>query len=107
MLARCFLGVLCLLATGLRAQPNVTAWQSLQDGLASPKVETRVQAVAAIGSVGLAPEAVKLVEEALREKDPEVRQMAAVQLGAMKSKQSIPPLQAALDDSSVSVAFSA
>ena len=101
------LGLLSLF-TLLEAQPNVTAWDILNQGVNDKNPEKRKQAIAAVGSLGLAPEAIKLVESALRnDEDVVVRQTAAASLGQMKSKQSIPALQQALDDHSGEVAFQA
>jgi HEAT repeat protein len=86
-------------------QPNVTAWQILNEGLTDKNPDRRQQAVAAIGSIGLAPAAVKLVEKGLRDDDTTVRQTAAAVLGQIKSTGSIPNLKAALDDPSGEVAF--
>src|SRR6266436_2554914 len=96
--------VLCLTLlslTGLlEAQPNVTSWDILSQGANDKLPERRKQAIVAIGSIGLVPEAIKLEESALlNDEDPTVRQTAAATLGQMKSKQSIPALQKALDDS--------
>ena len=104
--------VLCLLlvsqAGRLYGQPNVTAWDILSQGANDKNPERRKQAIVAIGSVGLAPEAVKMVESTLLiDEDPVVRQTAAATLGQMKAKQSIPALQKALDDASGEVAFQA
>ena len=104
--------VLCLLLvsqTGmLCGQPNVTAWDILSQGANDKNPERRKQAIVAIGSVGLAPEAVKMVESTLLiDEDPVVRQTAAATLGQMKAKQSFPALQKALDDPSGEVAFQA
>ncbi|MDQ2944952.1 MAG: HEAT repeat domain-containing protein [Acidobacteriota bacterium] len=101
------LGFLSLF-TLLEAQPNVTAWDILNQGVNDKNPEKRKQAIAAVGSLGLAPEAIKLVESALRnDEDVVVRQTAAASLGQMKAKQSIPALQQALDDHSGEVAFQA
>jgi HEAT repeat protein len=90
------------------AQPDVTAWDILQHGLNDPKnFDRRRQAVTAIGSIGLVPQAIKLVEHGLRDDDSTVRQTAAAELGQMKSTASIPALKAALDDPSGEVAFTA
>lgn len=91
----------------LLAQPDVTAWEVLKIGLNDKYPERRRQAVTAIGSIGLNPEAVKQVEHGLRDDDPTVRQTAAAVLGQNKSTQSIPALKAALDDPSGEVAFTA
>ncbi len=97
---------LVLPGTFLVAQPEKTSWEILKEGLKDKNPDVRRQAVTAIGSVGLAPEAIQLVEGALHDDDPLVRETAAAELGDMKSKQSIPALRAALDDEN-EVAFAA
>jgi HEAT repeat protein len=91
----------------LVAQPEKTAWDVLHEGLQDKNPETRRQAVTAVGSIGLAPEAIKLVENGLQDQDSLVRQTAAAELGEMKSKSSIAALKAALDDPAGEVAFAA
>ena len=62
----------------------------------------------ATGAVGLDPEAIRLVEAALKDdKDSLIRATAAAVLGEMKSRQSIPTLRAALDDPAGEVGFAA
>jgi HEAT repeat protein len=93
----------------LGAQPNITAWNVLSDAALNAKnPDHRRQAVAALAAIGPAPQAVKLLEDVLK-KDPEsmVRQTAAAALGEMKATEAIPALQAALEDNSGEVAFSA
>jgi HEAT repeat protein len=98
-----FASTLCLIA-----QPEKSSWEVLRQGYAEKNPETRRQAITAAGSIGAhSPEAVKFVEGGLKDMDPLVRQTAAGELGEMKSKQSIPALEAALDDSSPEVAFAA
>ena len=101
----CFL----LLALGklLSAQPDVTAWDILKQGIDDKNPDVRKQAVTAIGSIGLNPDAVKLVEHGLRDDDPTVRQTGAAMLAQMKSKSSIPALKAALDDPYAEVEYTA
>lgn len=100
--------VLLSLSGLLNGQPNVTSWDILNQGMNDRNPERRKQAVVALGSIGLAPQAIKLIESALlNDEDPVVRQTAAATLGQMKSKQSIPVLQKALDDPSGEVAFQA
>jgi HEAT repeat protein len=82
------------------------AWDVLRDGVADKDAEHRRNAVAAIGTIGPAPQAVHMVEMALQDKDPQVRQTAAITLGDMKATKAIPYLQAALDDTP-EVSFSA
>ena len=92
----------------LVAQPDKSAWEVLRQGSTDKNPETRRQAVAAAGSIGASsPEAVKFVEDGLKDMDSLVRQTAAGELGEMKSKQSIPALKTALDDPSAEVAFAA
>jgi hypothetical protein len=78
--------------------PVSTAWGTLNEGLADGDVEHRKNAVAAIGTIGTAPDAVQKVERALQDKDAQVRQTAAATLGQMGVKDAIPNLKAALDD---------
>ena len=101
--------ILSLLPTFLLvAQPDKTAWEVLRQGMTEKNPETRRQAVAAAGSIGSnVPDAVKFVEDGLKDMDSLVRQTAAGELGEMKSKQSIPALKTALDDPSGEVAFAA
>ncbi len=98
---------LLLPGMALLAQPDKTAWEVLKTGLGDKNPDKRRQAVTATGSIGLDPEALRLVEEALRDQDPLVRQTAAAELGQMKAKQAIPSLKTALDDASGEVAFAA
>ncbi len=74
------------------------AWQVLDKGLGDSNPEKRGQAIAAAGSMGPTPEALKIVEHGLQDKDTLVRQTAAAELGEMKSSQAIPYLKKALDD---------
>jgi len=83
------------------------AWQCLNGGLAEKNYDRRAQAVTALGTIGLRPDVVSLIEASLTDKDAPVRQAAVEVLGRMKSRSSIPKLQAALDDPSAVVAFAA
>ncbi|HEX5227280.1 MAG TPA: HEAT repeat domain-containing protein [Bryobacteraceae bacterium] len=97
-----------LTAATLSAQPEKTAWDVLKQGLADTNPLNRRQAVTATGSVGLDPEAIRYVEEALKsDKDSLIRATAAAELGEMKSRQSIPALRAALDDPAGEVGYAA
>jgi HEAT repeat protein len=101
------LPIVLLAATGLLAQPEKTAWEVLKTGLSDKNPDKRRQAVTSTGSIGLDPEAIRLVEEALRDPDSLVRQTAAAELGQMKAREAIPALKTALDDAAGEVAFSA
>src|ERR1700689_5419632 len=98
---------LLISATWLFAQPEKTAWEGLKPGLVDTNPLTRRQAVTATGSIGLDPEAIRLVEAALKDSDSLIRAPAAAELGEMKSRQSFPALKAALDDSSGEVGYAA
>jgi HEAT repeat protein len=75
--------------------------------LADGSSEHRQEALASIGTIGTPdPEAVRRVEGALEDKDPFVRQAAALVLGDLKAISSIPKLQESLDDKG-EVAFAA
>lgn len=99
--------ILFLIAGPVFAQPEKTAWEVLKQGLAEKNVDKHRQALTATGSIGTAPDALQLVEQALKDMDPLIRQTAAAELGQMKAKESIPALQAAMDDSDGQVAFAA
>jgi len=93
----------------LSAHQYATAWNVLSDAALNAKSpDHRKQAVAALGAIGPAPDVVKLLEQILaKDGDTMVRQTAAQALGDMKATEAIPALQAALDDPSGEVAFSA
>jgi len=91
----------------LLAQPDKTAWEVLKQSLVEKNPDKRRQAVASTGSIGLMPEAIRLVEEALHDKEPIVRQTAAAELAEMKSMQSIKALETEVDDPNGEVAFAA
>jgi HEAT repeat protein len=106
MLIKLTIAVL-LPAAWLWAQPEKTAWEVLKPGLADTNPLTRRQAVTATGAIGLDPEAIRLVEAALKDNDEFIRATAAAELGEMKSRESFPALKAALDDPAGEVAFAA
>lgn len=82
------------------------AWETLNKAL-NEGIDHRRQALAALGSIDPENErAVETAEDALQDKDPLVRQMAAMALGAMKAKQAIPALREVLSDKG-EVAFAA
>lgn len=100
--------IVLLIPACLLAQPEQTAWNVLKPGLADTNPLNRRQAVTATGSVGIDPEAVSLVEAALKDdKDSLIRATAAAELGEMRSRASFPALKAALDDPAGEVGFAA
>ncbi len=107
----CFISCATFLAQPPKRTPSEpvedTAWKVLADGAAEKKAAKRADAIAALGTIGLRPEVVQLVEAGLADADPEIRQLAAETLGQMKSRSSIPKLRGALDDENTNVSFSA
>jgi len=103
--AVCFL----VLSSGLSAaQPTEEAWRILDAGLSSGNPEVRKQALVGTGAIGNTPETVRIEVNSLHnDKDPEVRQMAAAQLGMMKATSAAHELEVALDDPDPQVAFTA
>jgi HEAT repeat protein len=101
------LAVLVLVPNFTFAQaPTDRAWDTLLKAIGE-SVDHRRQALAALASID--PEndrAVKLAENALQDKDPLVREMAAMTLGEMKARQAVPSLREAISDKG-EVAFAA
>lgn len=77
---------------------EMTAWDTLRQGVADSDAAHRKTAIAAIGTIGPNSDAVKLVTEGLQDKDAGVRETAANTLGEMGSPEAIPALKTALDD---------
>ena len=89
------------------AEARAAAWRRLREGLNNKDADHRIQAVYALGTLGVQSGTVVPVESELEDKDSSVRQAAAKTLGDMQAFQSIPSLQAALDDQSAAVSFAA
>jgi HEAT repeat protein len=84
-----------------------TAWKIIDASLEDGNPDHRREALAAIGTIGAPdPEAVGRAEGALHDKDPLVRQTAALVLGELKATSSIPKLKDSLEDKG-EVAFAA
>jgi HEAT repeat protein len=82
-------------------------WQVLTAGAASRNPARRAEAVAALGTIGPKRRVVGLIERALGDKDPSIRQLAARTLGEINARASIPKLKEALNDDSPAVSFTA
>ena len=82
-------------------------WQILSEGAADHKSERRAEAVAALGTIGPKPRVIAIVERALNDKDPSIRELAAKTLGELRARRSIPKLKQALNDDSPEVRFAA
>src|SRR5260370_10942030 len=76
---------------------ETNAWNVLNNGMVESNPVKRAQTLTALGSIGLLPRALSLIEGALTDKDPTVRQTAVAVLGDMKSMGSIPKLREALN----------
>ena len=82
------------------------AWITLNQGFQENDANHRKQAIEAVGTVGMAPEAVRLAAKGLEDKEVLNRQTAAATLGQMGSQDAIPYLKNALEDKP-EVAFTA
>lgn len=87
--------------------PGEKAWQTLEQGCTAGNLGERATATRVLGLIPHNLRALKLAERALKDDKPEVRTAAAVALGDMKSRASIPKLKEALDDPDPSVALAA
>jgi hypothetical protein len=87
--------------------PKEEAWEILNTACTGDKTGVRATAIRVLGLMPNDAKALKLAEEALNDDKPEVRSAAAVALGDMKAKTSIPKLREALDDKDPSVALAA
>lgn len=86
---------------------KATPWQILTEGTTDHNVIHRQEALAALGTMGPKPRAIRLVIAALEDRDPSVRQLAARNLGEMHARSAIPKLREALKDESGEVCFAA
>jgi HEAT repeat protein len=84
-----------------------TAWEVLAAAVADNKVSRRQNAIVAVSTIGTWSKGVNLVESLLRDKDSDVRALAAAALAEMNSRRSIPALRRVLDDDSSVVKFAA
>lgn len=82
-------------------------WQILTEGSTDHNSMRRAEAVAALGTMAPSPRVLHLVEKALDDKDSSIRQLAAMNLGQMHARRSIPRLKKALNDPSPEVSFAA
>jgi HEAT repeat protein len=85
-------------ARSMDTPAEMTAWDTLRQGVADSDATHRKTAIAAIGTIGPNSDAVRLVVAQLKDKDTGVRQTAANTLGEMGSPEAIPALKTALDD---------
>jgi HEAT repeat protein len=100
--------VLWLVPVRISAQtPLEQAWRILQAGATDNNSEQRGNAMRVLQLLAGNAQAVALAEKGLEDSDPSVRSTAALSLGAMKSKSSIPKLLAVLKDEEGAVVLAA
>jgi len=85
-----------------------TAWSLLTSALADTKhTDRRIQALAAIGTLGASPRAYKMIVDALGDPDLDVRTAAILAAGQSRNRNLTTPLRRMLDDKEPQVVFSA
>jgi HEAT repeat protein len=89
------------------ADPKREAWAILEEAATGEKPGERAAAIRALGLLPRNARAMRMAEKALKDDKPEVRTAAALALGDMQAKSSIPALKAATDDPEPSVALAA
>jgi len=90
-------------------QPSLKeqAWQLLHTGVKEDNTEKRTTAVRVLSLLTGDKEAVKLAEDALQDKKPEVRAAGALSLGELHSTASIPKLKGMVSDKETAVVIAA
>jgi len=101
----CFL--LCAVARSFGQVPRDNAWQVLQSGAGDKEVGTRAIAIRALGLAVRDKDAEKMAVAALQDPAEQVRISAAIALGKMEAKSSIPALKEAIKDKDVGVILAA
>jgi hypothetical protein len=95
-------------ATASAAENIATAWSLLATVVTDAKhPQHRIQALAAIGTLGASPRAEKMLTTALRDPDLDVRTAAVLAAGQSRDRKLIAPLHHMLDDKEPQVAFTA
>ena len=84
-----------------------TAWEILATAATDNKASRRQSVIVAASTIGTWSKTVNLVESLLRDRDPDVRTVAAAALAEMSSRRSIPALRRVLSDDSAVVRFAA
>jgi HEAT repeat protein len=85
-----------------------TAWSLLTTAATEPKhTDIRIQGLAALGNIGGSPRAAKLITDAMKDPDLDVRTAAVLATLPSKSRLFLPDLRALLDDKEPQVAVAA
>ncbi len=90
-----------------RAAAMADAWQMLDTALDDKKVELRISAVTAMGSLRHSDRAAAAIEKALTDPARDVRLAAVVAAGTMQSSSLVPALRKTLDDPAADISFTA
>ncbi|HEY5056843.1 MAG TPA: HEAT repeat domain-containing protein, partial [Acidobacteriaceae bacterium] len=94
-------------ASSTRGQRVDSAWAMVTEAAAdSKRPQTRVQALAALGMLRT-PHSARLIAEAMRDSDLDVRTAAALAAGQSGDRSLTTPLRSLLDDSEPQVVFTA
>jgi len=88
-------------------RPQHKAWDMLQTAAFSKRAVDRANGIRALGLIRDNTHARELAEHALKDQNPEVRKAAAIALGQMHARESIPKLQHALEDKRIPVVMAA
>ena len=83
------------------------AWTILEDAATGQKSGERAAAIRSLGLLLGNKRAIRMAEKALKDDKPEVRTAAALALGDLQAKSTIPALKATTDDPEPSVALAA
>ena len=101
------LAVLTVSALVSAQNPQQLSWRILEAGVGNTNTQQRVSAVSVLALITSDPKAVTMAEQALHDKQADVRAAAASTLGQLKAQRSIPALQEALKDNSPAVIMAA
>lgn len=95
-------------AAKANVQANVKlAWQMLEDAVSGGKVQSRIDAVNAVGMLSAAPQAEAIVAKTVKDSERDVRLATVIAMGNMREKRVIALLREALADKAPDVSFAA
>jgi HEAT repeat protein len=100
----------CFSLVANAAQPpslKAQAWELLHDGIQAKNADQRATAVRVLSLLQGQPKAVKLARVALTDEKPEVRAAAAMAIGELHDRASIPKLKDAVSDKDIAVVLAA
>jgi HEAT repeat protein len=93
---------------GTAAENTDTAWSLLTEAVTDPKhTDIRIQGLAALGNIGANPRGAKLITDAMKDTDLDVRTAAVLATLPSKNRVFLPGLRTLLDDKEPQVAVAA